>query len=53
VKEIYNHDNDIEKLNAFKAIGYRTILSSIKNNIPIDIERIKTDTRRYAKRQLT
>lgn len=53
VEKIYKKDNEIEKLQALKAIGYKTILESIKNSIPIDIEKIKLDTRHYAKKQLT
>ncbi len=40
---------------AFEAIGYKEIIGHLKGDYPLDtaIERIKTNTRRYAKRQLT
>jgi tRNA dimethylallyltransferase len=53
VKQIYIKDNNIENLNALKAIGYPQIISSIKNNTKIDIDEIKTKTRQYAKKQRT
>jgi tRNA dimethylallyltransferase len=53
VKKLYNENKDLTSLNAFKAIGYNEILTSIINNKNIDIDRIKRDTRHYAKRQMT
>jgi tRNA dimethylallyltransferase len=53
VIDLYKKDNDIGKLNAFKAIGYPEILNSIINNTNVDIDKIKQKTRQYAKRQLT
>jgi tRNA dimethylallyltransferase len=42
-------------LQAFQAIGYKEIISGIRNNLdlPSIISQIKTDTRQYAKRQRT
>lgn len=53
VKLLFEKDENIYKLQAFKAIGYLDILNSIKNNSKIDIENIKKLTRNYAKRQIT
>ncbi len=53
VRKLYELDNDIKKLQAFKAIGYNDILNSIIYNNEIDIENIKKLTRNYAKRQIT
>ena len=44
---------NFRNINAFKAIGYLQIFESIKNNTPIDIDKIKRDIRHYAKRQIT
>lgn len=48
---LYEHRN----LVALKTIGYREIFNSFENKVSLDkaIEDIKTNTRRYAKRQLT
>ncbi len=42
-------------LNALKTVGYREIFDFLDGEIPLEraIENIKTNTRRYAKRQLT
>ena len=53
VKKLYEFDNNITNLQAFKAIGYNDILNAIINNKNIDIENIKKLTRNYAKRQIT
>lgn len=44
-----------ETLDSFKAIGYREITSCIKESRPVSnvAEKIKTNTRNFAKRQLT
>jgi tRNA A37 N6-isopentenylltransferase MiaA len=36
-----------------KAIGYQEIINHLLNNTPLNIDKIKQDTRHYAKRQLT
>jgi tRNA dimethylallyltransferase len=54
VNQLYKTYGDkLKSLNAFTAIGYRDILDSICNGITLDVDKIKTDTRHYAKRQLT
>jgi tRNA dimethylallyltransferase len=53
VKTLYKNDKNIAKLNAFKAIGYNEILNSLLEKREVNIEKIKMETRRYAKRQLT
>jgi tRNA dimethylallyltransferase len=53
VVELYKKDKALAKLNAFKAIGYPQVLDAVANNKEIDVETIKMNTRRYAKRQLT
>jgi tRNA dimethylallyltransferase len=42
-------------LNALNTVGYKEIFQYLDGNITLDqaIENIKTNTRRYAKRQLT
>ena len=44
-----------DKLNSLNTVGYKEIISFLKNEITMDraIEMIKRNTRRYAKRQLT
>ena len=44
-----------KKLNALNTIGYKEIFDYLENNISLEesIEKIKTNTRRFAKRQLT
>ena len=44
-----------KKLNAVNTIGYKEIFDYLDNNISLEesIEKIKTNTRRFAKRQLT
>ena len=44
-----------KKLNALNTIGYKEIFDYLDNNISLEesIEKIKTNTRRFAKRQLT
>lgn len=44
---------NIESTNAFKAIGYKEIALAVKNKTDIDTDKIKQNTRRYAKRQIT
>jgi tRNA dimethylallyltransferase len=43
------------ELNSLNTVGYKEIISYLKNEIPLDraIELIKRNTRRYAKRQFT
>ncbi len=53
VASLIKKDKNVYKLNAFKAIGYPQVYTAIVNNQPIDIELIKRNTRRYAKRQVT
>lgn len=53
VASLIKKDKNIYKLNAFKAIGYPQVYAAIVNNQPIDVELIKRNTRRYAKRQVT
>ena len=53
VKNLYENDSNVEKLQAFNAIGYKEILNAIRNNSEIDHELIKQKTRNYAKKQLT
>lgn len=53
VKQLMNQYKDINKLNAFKAIGYLYIYDAIINNTKVDVDKIKQHTRQYAKRQLT
>ena len=45
----------IREVNALKTVGYREIFEYLDGTISLDlaIEQIKTNTRRYAKRQLT
>lgn len=44
-----------ESLNALNTVGYKEIISYLKNEIPLEraVELIKRNTRRYSKRQLT
>ena len=44
-----------ERAAPFKAIGYRRVLAHLKGEIPLEeaIALTKTDTRHYAKRQMT
>ncbi len=44
-----------ESANAFKAIGYREVLATIRDRSPIDLVRaeVKKNTRRFSKRQRT
>jgi tRNA dimethylallyltransferase len=53
VKNIYEKDKNIDKLNALKAIGYLDIINFLKNGTEIDKEKIKQNSRHYAKRQIT
>jgi tRNA dimethylallyltransferase len=53
VVSLYQKDNDVGKLNAFKAIGYLDILQSLITKTDINVDLIKQKTRQYAKRQLT
>jgi tRNA dimethylallyltransferase len=41
------------RTNAFKALGYKDIVTSITSNTKLDIDKIKTNSRHYAKRQIT
>ncbi|NLW69520.1 MAG: tRNA (adenosine(37)-N6)-dimethylallyltransferase MiaA [Eubacteriaceae bacterium] len=54
VRSLYGEYNNRD-LNAFKAIGYKEIISAIENEISFDdaIELIKKRSRNYAKRQYT
>ncbi len=52
VKQFLDYPN-ILNLNSFKAIGYREIYHSLKTNTELDVDKIKQNTRRYAKRQIT
>ncbi len=47
--------NDYKKINALNTVGYKEIFVHLDNKINLQqaIENIKTNTRRYAKRQLT
>lgn len=49
------HSGYDEKLNSLNTVGYKEIISYLKNEITVDkaIELIKRNTRRYAKRQMT
>ena len=51
VKGLFKFKN----LNALNTIGYKEIFEYLENKISLDeaIEKIKTNTRRYAKRQIT
>lgn len=51
VKELYKHKN----LNSLNTVGYKELFDFLDNKITFEqaIENIKTNTRRYAKRQLT
>lgn len=51
VKSLDNHRH----LNALNTVGYKEIFSYLNGTISLDeaVEKIKTNTRRYAKRQLT
>ncbi len=51
VKELYKHKN----LNSLNTVGYKEIFDFLDNKTTFEqaIENIKTNTRRYAKRQLT
>lgn len=53
VQTLIHQYTNINKLNAFKAIGYQEIYHALINNTKVDIEKIKQRTRQYAKRQLT
>jgi len=53
VEEILKKYPNFLELNASKAIGYKEIANSITNKVAPNIEKIKTETRHYAKRQLT
>lgn len=44
---------NLVNLNGFKAIGYKSIYDSIIKNEQLNIDKIKQDTRHYAKRQIT
>jgi len=50
-KKLYTYKN----LNALQTVGYRELFDYFDKKIPLDlaIEQIKTNTRRFAKRQLT
>ena len=47
--------NDYSNITALQAIGYREVISYLKNELTFDEmkEKIKQNTRRYAKRQIT
>ena len=51
VNLLYRHRD----LNALKTVGYTELFSHLDGQLPLDeaVEKIKTNTRRYAKRQLT
>ena len=53
VENLYHQDHNVGNLQAFKALGYQEILSSIINKTNIPIEQIQKKIRNYAKRQLT
>jgi tRNA dimethylallyltransferase len=53
VESLLKLNKDLTSLNALKAIGYQQIIDSLTNNTKLDVEKIKTLTRHYAKRQLT
>jgi tRNA dimethylallyltransferase len=53
VENLYIKDKNIDQLNAFKAIGYKTILNSLICHTKLNIDEIKQATRNYAKQQLT
>lgn len=54
VKELINqYGENIINSQAFKAIGYREIAQHLINKCSLDLEKIKTKTRRLAKHQLT
>ena len=44
-----------QNMKALQTVGYKELFEYFEGNIPLDkaIENIKTNTRRYAKRQLT
>lgn len=50
-KELYKH----KELNSLKTVGYRELFDYIEGKYTIEeaVEKIKTNTRRYAKRQVT
>ncbi len=52
VKQLLKIKN-IELTNGFKAIGYKDIATAIKTKTAINTDKIKQNTRRYAKRQIT
>ena len=47
--------NDYSNITALQAIGYREVISYLKDELTFDEmkEKIKQNTRRYAKRQIT
>ncbi len=53
VENLYQKDSNVGKLQAFKALGYLEILSSIVNHKNVPLEQIQKKVRNYAKRQLT
>jgi tRNA dimethylallyltransferase len=54
VNHIIQHTPAYQHLNAFKAIGYLSIARGLLNpQIEIDVNKIKQQTRQYAKRQIT
>jgi tRNA dimethylallyltransferase len=54
VNHLIKNHSDFLNLNAAKAIGYISIANGLLNpTLGIDIEKIKQQTRHYAKRQLT
>lgn len=54
VRQLY-HTAGSGQYHAFKAIGYRELIQFIEGNLSLEeaVERIKQNTRRFAKRQLT
>lgn len=53
VKNIIKEYPNYEKLNSFKAIGYKEISEVILNNQKVNASLIKQKTRNFAKRQIT
>lgn len=47
--------NDFRKLNALNTVGYKELFSYLDGKLSLEeaVEKIKTNTRRYAKRQMT
>jgi tRNA dimethylallyltransferase len=53
VISLYKKDPSVINTNAFKAIGYLTIINNYLNNEKTDIALITKKTCQYAKRQIT